>query len=517
MQKIVVPNEMREIEDITIHKIGIPGIVLMENAAIQVVDRILEQYKDIKKLGAAVICGTGNNGGDGLAIARHLYQRNIPIRVVMIGMRNNIKEDALHNLLILEKIFDGIQYANNIEEWERCISSFGKTEIVIDAIFGIGLNREVTGISAAAIEWMNESYHPVVAVDMPSGIDGSNGRIMRTAVRAAHTITFSNPKLGQLIYPGRDHVGILHIEEISIPHNLTDKILLEVLENNDLGQMLPARSRNTHKGDYGKTSIIAGSKGLTGAGVMTALASARTGSGLVTLGVPASLSPIYQSKLTEVMVFPLSDREGSLTNESMNDIKDLLKDKDVLAIGPGLGKRFAIYDLFEEILCHYDIPIVIDADGLNQIGRNIIQFKDKNKQIIITPHPGEMAALSGLSIADILEDPIAIAKKYSVEWNVVIVLKGSTTIIASPSGKVTLNLTGNPGMATGGSGDVLTGIISGLLAQGFTLYDAARAGCFIHGTAGDICAKEKGEYGMLAGDIIQYLPAVLKTFSERQA
>lgn len=515
MLKVAIPDEMREIEKITIQKYGIPGMVLMENAAIRVVERILEQYTDIKQKGAVVICGTGNNGGDGLAIARHLYQREIPIQVVIIGWRKDIREDALNNLTILEKIYDNIQYANDIEGWERCVPFICRSEILIDAIFGTGLNRNVTGIAAVAIQWMAESHLPVVAVDMPSGIDGSNGKIQGAAVRANHTITFSYPKVGQLLYPGRDYAGVLHIEEISIPHNLSDTIIREVLEKKDLARMITPRSRNTHKGDYGKVCIIAGSKDLTGAGAMTAQAAARTGSGLVTLGVPASLSPIYQSKLTEVMVFPLTDIEGSLTCDSMNDIHHLLKEKDVLAIGPGLGKRFALHEIFRNIMSRYDIPIVIDADGLNHICQDINKFKNMNKRIIVTPHPGEMARLTGLSTAQIVDDPINIAQKYAVEWNVVIVLKGSTTIIAAPSGEVTFNLTGNPGMATGGSGDVLTGIIVGLLAQGFTLYDAARVGCYIHGAAGDACAKVNGEYGMLAGDLIQYLPIVLKEFAGR--
>jgi len=511
MLKVVTPDEAARLDAEAIREFGIPGVVLMENAALRVADRIQQRWEgnlEGKKVG--ILCGLGNNGGDGLAVARHLFQRGGLPMVFIMGSREKIKGDALINLNILERLPVDISYVQTIEEWTEKKVKLQGSHLLVDSLFGTGLSRRIEGIGAAMIEWMNASDIPVLSVDIPSGVDGRTGAIWGTAVMAEETVTFAFPKLGHFLYPGRDHTGMLYVEDISIPPQLGERIQREILEDRDIKRFLPPRRTNTHKGNYGKLAVIAGSNGLVGAGAMTAMAALRMGCGLVTLGVPESLLPVYETKLTEIMTFPLPDEGGSLGPDSMDAIHQLLLDKDCLAIGPGLGKKDGIFEILRNILETYDIPIVIDADGINHICQDMDVLERAKGEVILTPHPGEMARLTGRSIEEITRNPVEIAMEFAARWGITLILKGSTSIIAHRDGRLTLNLTGNPGMATGGSGDVLTGIIAALLCQGLNAYDATRVASYIHGKAGDWSAAIKGEYALIAGDIIEGIPAALK-------
>ncbi|MGI6705048.1 MAG: NAD(P)H-hydrate dehydratase [Clostridia bacterium] len=511
MLKLVTPDEAVRLDTEAIKEFCIPGVVLMENAALRVADRIQKRWEgnlEGKKIG--ILCGPGNNGGDGLAVARHLFQRGgIPV-VLIIGNREKIKGDALINLNILEKLPVDISYIQSVEDWTEKKAKLLGSRLLVDSLFGTGLSRRIEGVGAAMIEWMNASGIPVLSVDIPSGIDGRTGAIRGTAVIAEGTVTFSFPKLGHCLYPGRDHTGILYVEDISIPPQLGTRIQREILEDQDIKGFLPLRRANTHKGNYGKLAVIAGSKGLVGAGALTATAALRMGCGLVTLGVPKSLLPVYETKMTEIMTFPLPDEGGSLGPNSMDAVHQLLLDKDCLAIGPGLGKRDGIFEILRNILEEYDIPIVIDADGINHICQDMNVLGRAKGEVILTPHPGEMARLTGRGIEEITRNPVEIAMEFAARWGITLILKGSTSVIAHRDGRLSLNLTGNPGMATGGSGDVLTGMIAALLCQGLDAYDATRVASYIHGKAGDWSAAIKGEYALTAGDIIEGMPAVLK-------
>ncbi len=511
MLKVVTPDEAARLDAKAIREFGIPGVVLMENAALHVADQIQKRCEgNLEGKKAGILCGPGNNGGDGLAVARHLFQRGgIPI-VFIMGSREKIKGDALINLNILERLPVDITYLQSVEEWMEKKAKLRGSHLLVDSLFGTGLSRGIEGIGAAIIEWMNASGIPILSVDIPSGVDGKTGAIWGSAVMAEETVTFAYPKVGHYLYPGRDHTGILYVEDISIPPQLGRGIQREILEDRDIKLFLPPRRSNTHKGSYGKLAVIAGSNGLVGAGAMTAMAALRTGCGLVTLGVPESLLPVYETKLTEIMTFPLPDEGGSLGPDSMDAVHQLLLDKDCLAIGPGLGKKDGIFEILRNILEGYDIPIVIDADGINHICQDMNVLERAKGEVILTPHHGEMARLTGRGIEEISRNPVETAMEFAARWGITLILKGSTSVIAHRDGRLTLNLTGNPGMATGGSGDVLTGIIAALLCQGLDAYDATRVASYIHGKAGDWSAGIKGEYALTAGDIIEGIPPVLK-------
>jgi NAD(P)H-hydrate epimerase len=504
---------MREIDQAAIHEIGIPGIILMENAALRVVEEIKNILGEVNYKSIIVFCGKGNNGGDGFAIARHLFNAGANVLVVLIADRNEVKGDALTNLQIIENL--GIKIVQVVDEvhLEEIAASLYLCDLIVDAIFGTGIKGNISGTVADIIQLINYSGRYVVSVDIPSGINGDTGQICGVCVNADTTVTFALPKVGLLNYPAADYVGKLVIADISIPGSIIERqnININIIEKEYIKGLIPARYSNSNKGDYGKIFIVAGSTGMTGAATLAGLAAIRSGSGLVTVGIPKALNAIMEVKLTEVMTFPLEDEgRGTLSHSCIHQIIEKMNKADVMVFGPGLSTDASIPDILKDVLKQSDIPIIIDADGINALAKNINVLKECKCPVVITPHPGEMSRLTGLGIQHIQANRIETARNFAKDWNITVVLKGARTVVALPDEEVFINCTGNAGMATGGTGDVLAGIIASLAGQGLGVSKAAIAGVYIHGLAGDISAETRGEHGLIATDLIEALPSVIR-------
>ncbi len=512
--KVFTAQKMQEIDRRTIEDIGIPGIVLMENAGRGTFSQIMKRFPDKLKKQVSVICGKGNNGGDGFVIARYLNNIGVNVSVLLLAPEHDIKGDALINLTSYKKISGSVIEVSDKASWIKTFNNFVcKSELIIDAIFGTGLSSEVRGLYRTVIDNLNNlSDVSVVSVDIPSGIDASSGRILGTAVSADLTCTFGFSKTGLVMEPGKSRAGTIEIIDIGIPPNVvkSDDIDTIVPDNDYFHGLLPERKPDSHKGSFGHALIIAGSKGKTGAASLCGMAAMRSGTGLVTLAVPGSMNNAVESKTLEIMTEPLADSiDGTLTKESIPRIIKLLEGKNAVAIGPGLSVTDDTKTLLVEFIKLCQVPVVIDADGLNILAENLSILKNRSSAIILTPHPGEMSRLTGLSTRQIQENRVETARNFSIEHQVYLVLKGSGTVICNPYGRTFINPTGNPGMASGGMGDALTGIITGLLAQGLNTLDAAVFGVFAHGMAGDIVAKENAPTGLLASDVIERIPSTL--------
>ena len=516
---VVTPSQMRRIDQRAIKEFRIPGIVLMENAALQVVKVIKKRYP-LSRFGTAgkvlILAGCGNNGGDALAVARHLVLSGYRVNVLIVGGKGKKPAgDAGTNLEMLQALMDSvhIQWLEEGQDPDRALLMVREASLIVDGLFGTGLDRPVTGHYAAVIEEANKSAGPVVAIDIPSGISGENGQIQGTAIKAADTVTFGYLKPGHLLFPGREYSGHVHLKSIGLPPGSAESVGAGIftLDDREAASRLKDRPRDGHKGTFGKVAVIAGSTGLTGAAYMTSISALRTGAGLVTLGVPAALQPVMAEKLTEVMTVPLEDRgQGHLMPESLGDVEELLKNKDVLAIGPGCGKNSGVFEILRNIFGRFHISIVIDADGLNHISKDMNLLKAHPAPVILTPHPGEMSTLTGIALGDILKNPVEIAAETAGKYQVIVVLKSAASVVADPGGRIYLNRSGNPGMGKGGSGDVLTGMIASLIAQGYDPFEAAVLGCYIHGRAGDEAAGLMGEVGMIAGDLTDAIPRTFR-------
>jgi len=380
---------------------------------------------------------------------------------------------------------------------------------LIDGLLGTGASRPVEGLLADTIKMINNAEKTVLAIDLPSGIHADTGQVLGDAVKAAYTVTFALPKRGLVVYPGKDYVGRLSVADISIPiEKLNQEIKVKLLTQQEVGEMLPKRTADSYKGDYGKAFILAGSPGMTGAAYLTSQACLTAGAGLVTLGLSKSLNPIMEVKTNEVMTKPLPEtEEGLLSKSCLPILEEELKDLDVLAVGPGLGRSDELTEIVWELVKISPVPLILDADGLFALSEGIEILLEAQSPIILTPHLGELSRLSGLKVEELKSDPIGHCQNLARDWGVYLIMKGAATLVASPEGEVYVNSTGNPGMATGGSGDVLTGIIAGLVAQGLKPFQACAAGVFLHGLAGDLAAKERGFAGLTAGDLIRFLPA----------
>ena len=515
--KLVSAKIMRELDRSAIEDFKIPGGILMENAGAGCARLIGEHFADEIDQGVMIICGTGNNGGDGFVIARHLWNSGCDVDVIILGSAKEIKGDAKINYEIAKAMDLPIFEVNDDDDFDEAF--FNETYgLIVDAIFGTGLDREVTGIHADVIEIINGSDSSVFAVDIPSGLNSDTGLEMGTAIYADMTATFGLSKIGQWLYPGRIFCGSLKIVDISIPPLAIEKadINYQLVDRQTLIHMFLPRNPNAHKGNFGHALIIGGSQGLTGAAAMAGDSALRTGAGLVTIGAPTGLNEILEIKLNEVMTKPFGRPDSLfLGADSAKEILEAAKDKDVVAIGPGLGKNDETKKLIYEILPQLDVPVVIDADGLNLIADDLTILKKIKKDVILTPHPGEMSRMTGKPVNEILNDIIGTACIFAKEHSVYLVLKGGCTVTASPHGEIFLNPTGNPGMATGGAGDVLTGIIAGLLSQGWSALESAVAGVYLHGAAGDFALCNYGQRALTAGDIIESLPEVIGEIEER--
>lgn len=514
MQIVLNAAEMATIDRTTIEKIQIPGVVLMENAGLGVVEEIEEFLEDVTGKQIVIFCGKGNNGGDGYVIARHLYHRGADVAVFLAGDKKAIKGDALINLRILDNMGIEVTEIATLDE----ISPFDHIDLVVDALLGTGVTGAVTGFFGELIHYMNSLDAPIVSVDLPSGMETDTGAVHGACVQSDLTVTMAHLKTGLLFSPARDHAGEISIIDISVPPEVSEALQGKkyLVEKQDILDRLPKRSLDAHKTSCGKVVVVAGSVGMTGAAALASLASLQVGAGLTKLGIPSSLNPILEQKLTEVMTVPLAETDSqSISIKAKDQLADLVEWADVLAVGPGLSTHPETIEFVKWLVTTAKKPMVLDADGLNALAQSPDLIKNYPGELIITPHPGELSRLIDLSVAEIQNDRLNVIRKLAQAWGKVIVLKGGPTVTAAPNGDLFINSTGNPGMATGGSGDVLTGIIAGLLAQKLNAIDAAIVGVFLHGLAGDLAAEKLSEMGVIAGDLNHYLPAAIMDILER--
>jgi ADP-dependent NAD(P)H-hydrate dehydratase / NAD(P)H-hydrate epimerase len=506
--KILTAEQMREADRCSIVDLGIPGVVLMESAGRAVVSEILRRYSHLAPGPVLVLCGKGNNGGDGLVVARTLLQQGWQVTTVLFTAEAAIRGDARLYLEILQRLGVSIEYAEDVPGVETLFPRLPVPVLIVDALFGTGLSSPVSGHYAAAIDWMNSSPALKVAIDIPSGLDASSGAILGSALYADLTVALAAAKLGQVIYPGVTCCGELAVAEIGIPQAVLDELAAGILlEAGDVRDFLPARPAVGHKGTFGHLFLVAGSCGKSGAAVLAAEAALRAGAGLVTVATPASQQGTLAVKLTEAMTTALDEVAGELAGTAFAQIAALWQDKKVLAIGPGLGRSPATVAVVRKVVAECPLPLVIDADALFALADATELLKARPVgTTILTPHPGEMAHLLGISIAEVEADRIATARCFAEAHGVILVLKGARTVIAAPDGGIMINPTGHAGMASGGMGDLLTGIIAALLCQGAPPLAAAAAGVWLHGRSGDRLCSRFGDAGLLARDLLTEIP-----------
>jgi NAD(P)H-hydrate epimerase len=506
MMKIVSAAVMREAERRTMEEFSLPGLTLMETAGIACADVILGRYGGGDRI-ASIFCGKGNNGGDGYVIARCLKQKGWKVHVVVLAEKAEITGDAAVNLARLDP--SDVVFCSSAERLATQRVKAEPAAVLVDAVFGIGLRSEPAGVYASAIELINSCSGAVVAVDIPSGVDATSGKTLGNGVRADLTVTFGFAKHGHVCYPGAEYCGELIVADIGLPPQVVAGVEAdEFLDPKAAARLLRRRARTSHKGDNGHCLVIAGSPGKTGAAALAANSAVRAGSGLVTLAVPERLNPVLEVKTTEAMTLPLSDGgSGYLGPECLNQLHSALTGKDVVAVGPGISRTPETVAVVRQIVAQSELPMVVDADGLNALSEDIaILLERKSAPLVLTPHPGEMSRLTGLPVTVIENDRIGAAREFARKYGIHLVLKGARTIVCSPDGKIAVNGSGNPGMASGGMGDVLTGLIASLVGQRYPLWDACRLGVFVHGLAADLVAKEKGEIGISAVDVQERIP-----------
>jgi ADP-dependent NAD(P)H-hydrate dehydratase / NAD(P)H-hydrate epimerase len=503
---VVTAAEMRALDRWTIEH-HTPGAVLMERAGAGAARVLRAQWS--KPGGPVVVCcGKGNNGGDGFVIARHLRRARLGAEVWLVGRREDVRGDAAEMLARWRGAVTTVETAAQAEALQRRLARAG---VVVDALLGTGLNAPVEGTFAAVIDAINATRRPVLAVDIPSGLSADTGHVLGTAVRADVTATFAFPKVGQVLYPGAALCGRLEVVDIGIPPDAfaAARPRQRLLEAAEVGCLLPRRARDAHKGTFGHVLVVAGSRGKTGAALLCAEGAARSGAGLTTLAIAGALLPVVEGRVREVMSEPLLDgTEGTAAVGDGAALDRLLAGRAAVTCGPGLGQSESARALVHHIVRHAPVPLVLDADGLNAVAGTAI-LRERPAPTVVTPHPGEMARLMGCSTVEVQADRIATARRFAAEHGVVTVLKGARTVIAAPDGAAAISPTGNPGMASGGMGDVLAGIVGGLLAQGLDAVAAATFGVFAHGAAADAVAARRGEVGLLAGDLVDELPPTI--------
>lgn len=510
--RLVTAAEMQTMDRKTIEEIGIPGQVLMENAGRGATRAFLERLYAMRPGRVGVMAGRGNNGGDGFVMARYLSQRQVDVTVFLLATRDRVQGDAAANLKLLGPLKVPVVEIPDEAAFNIQLTRMHHIDYWIDAILGTGLNADVRGYYKTVIDFINDARRPVLAVDIPSGLNSDTGQPCGTCIRATATTTFGYAKLGHLIEPGSGLCGALDVIDIGIPSIVAETVTAchSLITAPQVQSVLPHRAADSHKGSTGHLLVVAGSTGKTGAAAMTATAALRVGAGLVTLGIAQRLNPTLEAMVTETMTLPLADDgHGALTEDAFGDIEQAWTGKRCVALGPGLGTASRTRDLVLRLIGECPLPMVIDADGLNNLAQDISVLQARQAPTVLTPHPGEMARLNGKSTGKIQGDRVAMVRDLARQLKACVVLKGARTVIGEPGGHVWLNPTGNAGMAAGGMGDVLTGAIAGLLAQGCSTVDAAVAGVFVHGLAGDILAMGT-PMGYLATEVMTALPRAIE-------
>lgn len=498
---------MRELDRLTIEH-GTPGHVLMERAGAGATAALLKAFSQVRTTPVLVFAGKGNNGGDGFVMARLLKKEGVACEVLLTAKKDEVKGDALRNLEAFTRLRGRIHEVTEPEHLAVVRKKLDACGLVVDALLGTGLSAPVRGFMAELIDMINASGVSVVAVDTPSGLDTDQGVPLGTAIRASLTVTFGYPKIGLVQPMATPHVGRLEIVDIGIASEALATVNPELilLTQESVGALIRPRAMDSHKGDFGHLLVLAGARGKSGAALLSGGAALRVGTGLVTLAGPTSLNTIFSSVLIEAMTVPMPEREdGSLVLDE-NVVTEAIRGKTAVAFGPGIGVSADTIGLTQWLLLNNTVPLIIDADGLNCLATDPAMLREARVPVILTPHPGEMARLVKTSNAEVQSQRLDVARTFAQQHRCHLVLKGSRTVIAAPDGKAWINSTGNPGMASGGMGDVLTGIIGGLLAQGYAPEHACQLGVFLHGYVGDRSADDKGQVGILARDLIERLP-----------
>ncbi|SPF37795.1 Bifunctional NAD(P)H-hydrate repair enzyme Nnr (Includes: ADP-dependent (S)-NAD(P)H-hydrate dehydratase; NAD(P)H-hydrate epimerase) [Syntrophobacter sp. SbD1] len=509
---VLSAGEMAALDEKTIREIGIPGIVLMENAARGAADFFLRLFPDLLYRRITVIAGSGNNAGDGFALARIFHSKGAQVSVVCLRSPQKLSGDALTNFRVIEKIGVPTTVWNESGDFDTQWEPIRKSGAIIDAILGTGIKSEVKGLYRDVIERLNGLDVPLLAVDVPSGLDATTGLALGAAVKASATATFGFYKIGHLIEPGTELVGQIEVIDIGIPPGLVQSAGIQRywLTEELVSSWIEPRHPAIHKGRAGHVCVLSGSLGKTGAAALVCQGAGRAGAGLVTLFIPESLNSILEVKLTETMTLPIAETSGQTPSScALHQILDFLKGKQALAIGPGISTNEDTANLVRQLLPNLPCPTVLDADAITAISESPEILRKAGVPLVLTPHPGEMARLCHCSVSDVQRNRLESASKFSRDYGVVLVLKGHRTIIAAPDGRLAINSTGNPAMAGGGTGDTLTGIIAGLLAQGFDAFQGACLGVYVHGAACDRIFDGFSTRGLLATDMLDEIPAVL--------
>ncbi len=520
LMRVLNARQMREADGYTINEIGIPSMVLMENAGRQVVAAMEATFEDLGARRVAVLAGRGNNGGDGFVVARTLLQRGVDVAVFLLGSIADVGGDARANLQILGRLGVTVVEIADAQDWELHFSEIAQCGLIVDAMFGTGLREALSGLMQTVVADLNGSGVPVVAVDVPSGLSSDTHRVPGDAVEATLTVTFAAPKIPHVLPPAERLCGDLVIADIGIPGEVIEQVagpVVDLLTRERMRELITPRAQDAHKGDFGRVLVVAGSLGKTGAAALTALAALRSGAGLLTVACPARVLPVVASLAPEFMTIPLHDTaEGQVGESALEQV--LAVPADLIAVGPGLGTGPGARALVRGLLEEAGVPLVLDADALNVFADEPSALRGRDGlDVVITPHPGEMARLTNRTPEEVQDNRLDVAREFATSHGVYVVLKGHRTLVATPEGQVSINLTGNPGMATGGSGDVLTGMIAAWCAQ---LLDP-QAGCqlavYLHGVAGDLAEADMGEQALIASDIIEHLGDAVAEVSARRA
>lgn len=508
--KVATTEEMRAMDRYAIETLGISDEILMENAGIAAACALAGEM-EIAGRRFAVFCGGGNNGGDGFVVARKIHSGGGIVKVFLLADRNRYKGAARKNLDRLLNLAVDVRPVESVEDVRSYILH---SHAIVDAIFGTGLDRDVEGLPREVIELINASGKPVLSLDIPSGVNGDTGNLMGKAIRATATVTFGLPKRGNLLYPGFLCGGKLYVTHISFPPELYDSETIRVEVNDP--PPLPGRAPWGHKGDFGDVLFVAGAAGYYGAPAFSALSFLKAGGGYSRLAAPASVVPGLAAQAGEIVFVPQRETaSGSIALRNRAALLELAGKVDLVVLGPGLSLAEETQKLVRELAAKIEKPVLIDGDGLTAVAKNPRFLKKRRYETVLTPHAGEMARITGKSVDAIEKDPVGILRETAAALDSIVVLKGAHTLIGFPDGRVFFNMSGNSGMATAGSGDVLTGAIGAMFGLGLPLQEAVRAGVFIHGLAGDIAAAGKGEDGITARDIMEGLPRAVAMVREQ--
>jgi NAD(P)H-hydrate epimerase len=513
--RLVTNDEMKKIDTWSIKTLGIPGTVLMENAGIGCVN-ILEDYFDLENLKVLIICGKGNNGGDGFVIGRHLQNRGSLVKIILVGKKTELKGDARINYMLARKAKIDITETATINTAKNIYATF-HPDVIVDALFGTGFQGAPTGIYYKLIELINNTDAFVFSVDIPSGINGNSGQFEDTCVIADATATMCLPKRGNYLYPGREFCGDLFVVDIGVPYNLIYEGYPRLTEFDDINRLLPFRPPDGHKGTFGNVLIIAGARGFSGAAAMAAIATLKVGAGLVRLAAPRSIMNSLEAKLLEVVKVALPEtNDETISPTALDIVLPYVTKSDVVIIGPGITTHPETARFLFSFLPRVKVPLIVDADAINIIAQDVSYLKKIRAPFILTPHPGELSRLIKTTPAAINAERIDLASQLARDFGGVLVLKGAPTVIASPHGETFVNPTGNSGLASAGSGDVLVGMIGGFLAQKVSPLNAAVLGVFLHALCADCAMDENNEYSLTAGDLIDYIPQAMNYVLRRE-